>query len=123
MLTTRRSFLKTAAAVSAATSLPRWFLEELSAPTARAADDQPAIALVGCGGMGRGDAKNASRFGRIVAVCDVDDKQIGEAKKQWPDAEPYKDFRRVMDRQDIQVVVCGTVDHWHTLVSLAALRS
>jgi predicted dehydrogenase len=123
MLTTRRSFLKTAAAVAAATSLPRWYLEELSAPIARAADDQPAIALVGCGGMGRGDAKNASRFGRIVAVCDVDDKQIAEAKKQWPDAEPYKDFRRVMDRQDIQVVVCGTVDHWHTLVSLAALRS
>lgn len=123
VMTTRRSFLKTAAAVAAATSLPRWYLEELSTPTARAADDQPAIALVGCGGMGRGDAKNASRFGRIVAVCDVDDKQIAEAKKQWPDAEPYKDFRKVMDRQDIQAVVCGTVDHWHTLVSLAALRS
>ena len=122
-MTTRRSFLKTAAAVAAATSLPRWYLEELSAPIARAADDQPAIALVGCGGMGRGDAKNASRFGRVVAVCDVDDKQIAEAKKQWPDAEAYKDFRKVMDRQDIQAVVCGTVDHWHTLVSLAALRS
>ncbi len=122
-MTTRRSFLKTAAAVAAATSLPRWYLEELSAPIARAADDQPAIALIGCGGMGRGDAKNASRFGRVVAVCDVDDKQIAEAKKQWPDAEAYKDFRKVMDRQDIQAVVCGTVDHWHTLVSLAALRS
>lgn len=72
--------------------------------------------------MVRGDAKNASRFGRIVAVFDVDDKQIAEAKKQWPDAEAYKDFRKVMDRQDIQAVVCGTVDHWHTLVSLAALR-
>ncbi len=122
-MTTRRSFLKTAAATIAATSLPNWYLEELATPTARAADDQPAIALIGCGGMGRGDAKNASRFGRVVAVCDVDDQQIAEAKKQWPDAEAYKDFRKVMDRQDIQAVVCGTVDHWHTLVSLAALRS
>jgi predicted dehydrogenase len=123
MLTNRRRFLKTAAATVAATTLPRWYLEELATPSARAADDQPAIALIGCGGMGRGDAKNASRFGRIVAVCDVDDKQIAEAKKQWPDAETYKDFRKVMDRKDIQAVVCGTVDHWHTLVSLAALRS
>ncbi|MBC7816656.1 MAG: Gfo/Idh/MocA family oxidoreductase [Planctomycetaceae bacterium] len=125
MPSNRRSFLRTAAATVAATSLPRWFLEEVAqaAPAASAADEQPAVALVGCGGMGRGDAKNASRFGRIVAVCDVDDKQLGEVKKLWPDAETYKDFRRVMDRQDIQVVVCGTVDHWHTLVSLAALRS
>ena len=122
-MTTRRSFLKTAAAVAAASTLPNWFLEELATPVAHAADDQPAIALVGCGGMGRGDARNASRFGRVVAVCDVDDNQIAEAKKLWPDAETYKDFRKVMDRQDIQAVVCGTVDHWHTLVSLAALRS
>ncbi len=122
-MTTRRSFLKTAAAVAAASTLPNWFLEELVTPVAHAADDQPAIALVGCGGMGRGDARNASRFGRVVAVCDVDDNQIAEAKKLWPDAEAYKDFRKVMDRQDIQAVVCGTVDHWHTLVSLAALRS
>ena len=123
MLTNRRVFLKTAAATVAATSLPGWYLEELSTPTARAADDQPAIALIGCGGRGRGDAQAAARFGRIVAVCDVDDKQIAEAKKLWPEAEAFKDFRRVMDRQDIPVVVCGTVDHWHTLVSLAALRS
>ena len=73
--------------------------------------------------MGKGDARNASRFGRIVALCDVDDSQLAEAKKLWPDAETYKDFRKVMDRTDIQVVICGTVDHWHTLVSLAALRS
>lgn len=119
----RRTFLKTAAATAAATSLPAWFLQESAQSAFAADDDKPAIALVGCGGMGRGDAKNASRFGRIVAVCDVDDKQLAEAKKSWPDAETYKDFRQVMDRKDIQVVVCGTVDHWHTLVSLAALRS
>lgn len=123
MKTNRRTFLTTAAATAAATSLPNWYLNELTQPAFAADDDQPAIALVGCGGMGRGDAKNASRFGRIVAVCDVDDQQLAEAKKSWPDAETYKDFRQVMDRKDIQVVVCGTVDHWHTLVSLAALRS
>ncbi len=125
MNTNRRSFLQTAAAATAATSLPNWYLNELaqSAAAAPVAGDQPAIALIGCGGMGKADAKNASRFGRIVAVCDVDDSQLAEAKKLWPDAETYKDFRKVMDRKDIQVVICGTVDHWHSLVSLAALRS
>lgn len=124
-MTTRRRFLKTAAAAVAASSLPRWYLDEIAeaAPQEAGRDDKPAIALIGCGGMGRGDARNASRFGRIVAVCDVDDRQLAEAKKLWPDAAVYKDFRKVMDRQDIQVVICGTVDHWHTLVSLAALRS
>ncbi len=86
-------------------------------------NDQPAIALVGCGGMGRGDAKNASRFGRVVALCDVDEARIAEAKKLFPDATAYKDFRKVMERDDIHVVICGTVDHWHTLVSLAAMRA
>jgi predicted dehydrogenase len=125
MNTNRRSFLQTAAATAAATSLPTWYLNELaqSAAAATVWDEKPAIALIGCGGMGKGDARNASRFGRIVALCDVDDSQLAEAKKLWPEAETYKDFRKVMDRSDIQVVICGTVDHWHTLVSLAALRS
>jgi len=81
------------------------------------------MALVGCGGMGRGDAKSASRFGRIVALCDVDDGQLAQAKKQWPDAATFKDFRKVMERDDIHAVICGTVDHWHTLVSIAAMRA
>lgn len=124
MQANRRQFLKTAAATTAASTLPAWYLAEMAdTKLAIAAEEKPAIALVGCGGMGRGDAKNASRFGRIVALCDVDEKRVGEAKQQWPDAKTYADFRHVMDRKDIDVVICGTVDHWHTLVSLAALRS
>ncbi len=121
----RRHFLKTAAALVAASSVPQWYLKQFAraAPAPSAADDQPTVALIGCGGRGRGDAQNASRFGRIVALCDVDEKHVAEARKLWPGAETFKDFRRVMDRQDIQVIVCGTVDHWHTLVSLAAMRS
>ncbi|MBA4148183.1 MAG: Gfo/Idh/MocA family oxidoreductase [Verrucomicrobia bacterium] len=123
----RRRFLKSSAAIVAASTLPNWFTQECEArPKSRpvlSPNDQPAIALIGCGGMGRGDAKNASRLGRIVAVCDVDDARIIEAKKMFPDAATYKDFRKVMERDDIHAVICGTVDHWHTLISLAAMRS
>jgi predicted dehydrogenase len=123
---TRRRFLRTSAALAAASTLPKWFTEECEAkPNTRALgpNEQPAVALVGCGGMGRGDAKNASRLGRIVALCDVDDGNLAEARKQWPDAATFKDFRKLMERDDIHVIICGTVDHWHTLVSMAAMRA
>lgn len=122
-LPTRRGFLRSTAAVA----LPCWFLEECRAqpdPKSPAAkNDTPGIALVGCGGMGRGDAKNASRFGRIVALCDVDERQLAQAAKDWPKAAHEHDFRKIMERKDVDVVICATVDHWHTLVSLAAMRA
>ncbi|MDP6717920.1 MAG: Gfo/Idh/MocA family oxidoreductase, partial [Pirellulaceae bacterium] len=81
------------------------------------------MALIGCGGRGRGVAKNASQFGNLIAVCDVDDAQLALAQQQWPKARAFKDFRSVVARQDVELVVCGTVDHWHTLVSSAAMRA
>lgn len=126
-LTSRRSFLKTSAAVATAAALPRWFVAECEGATTRrprlGPNDRPAIALVGCGGMGRGDIKNAARFGQVVALCDVDAGNLAKARQDHPDAKPYSDFRDVMARDDIHVVVCATVDHWHTLVSLAAMKS
>jgi predicted dehydrogenase len=123
----RRHFLnRSIAAAAAATTLPAWFLEEsfASQPTAAGGqNDKPAVALVGCGGRGRGIAKGAAVFGRIVALCDVDEAHLAAAKKDWPDAEVAHDIRKIAERRDIEVVLCGTVDHWHTLVSSAAMRS
>src|SRR5690349_5833120 len=64
----RRGFLRTSAAVAAATTLPAWFVEECEASQQPAKEklDTPGIALVGCGGRGRGDANDAARYGRIV---------------------------------------------------------
>jgi predicted dehydrogenase len=121
----RRSFLKSTAALAAASTLPKWFVDEARAAEAAPASpkDGPTIGLIGCGGMGRNDAKIASRFGRVVAICDLDDAHIAEAKKQWPDAEGYKDFRKLLENKSVDTVVCGTVDHWHALVSIAAMRA
>ena len=110
--------------------MPRWFVErELSAATqtpsaAASANDRPGIALIGCGGMGRGDAKNALRFGNLIAVCDVDESHAAATAKQFADAsrtpEQFTDFRKVLDRKDVDVVINATPDHWHTLINLAA---
>ncbi len=128
----RRSFLQRCTATAAATGLPAWFLEReaaLAAPAPKpaGANDRPAIALVGCGGMGRGDATTAQRFGDVVAVCDVDESRADAAVKQFTrDGKvpaKHSDFRKVMERDDIQVIVQATPDHWHTLVNLAAVRA
>lgn len=128
----RRSFVKACAATAAATGLPGWFLEREDALAAPAApspgpNDRPGIALVGCGGRGTGVARDAARFGDILAVCDVDAAHAQSAAKGFTKngktPAVYSDFRRVMARDDIQVIVNGTPDHWHTLVNLAAARA
>jgi len=125
----RRTFLGHCTAIAAATGLPIWFVErELSAasqtPGPRSANDRPGLALIGCGGMGRGDIKSASRFGDVVALCDVDTNQAAAVAKQFAanpkPPEVMTDFRRVLDRKDVHVIVNATPDHWHTLINLAA---
>lgn len=121
--------MQSAAGIAAVSTLPTWYLEELRAQAdqapgpSRAPSDQLRLALVGCGGMGTGDGKNASRVAKIVAVCDVDADHLDRARQAFPGADGYSDFRKVMERKDIDAVLCGTVDHWHTLVSIAAMRS
>ena len=129
LISSRRSFLKNTGAAAAASSLPLWFIDECAAqrPRRRAESLTPSekinLALIGCGGQGTGDARNASKYGNIVAVCDVDASHIARARKVFPDAVGYADFRKLLERKDVDAVICGTVDHWHTLVSIAAMKA
>src|SRR4051812_27370926 len=120
----RREFLK---ATAGAALLPAWFLAEsrsfARAPEPRGAGERPGVGLIGCGGMGRGDAKNAGRFGKVVAVCDVDAKHAGEAAEMFKGATAYKDFRKLLLDKKIDVVINATPDHWHTLINLAAIKA
>ena len=128
----RRSFLRLCCATAATTGLPAWFVErDLSAATPKSKrlgpNDRPGIALVGCGGMGLNDATIATRFGDILAVCDVDKNHVEKAAKQFTKKGTipaiYNDFRKVMEREDVHVIITATPDHWHTLVNLAATRT
>jgi predicted dehydrogenase len=127
----RRSFIKRCSLAGAAAGLPAWFIERDRAEAAPrrvlGPNDRPAIALVGCGGMGRGDASNAKRFGDIVAVCDVDAGHAAAAAQQLAQGGKtpaiFNDMRKVMERDDIQVIINATPDHWHTLVNVAAAKA
>jgi predicted dehydrogenase len=128
----RRAFIKRCTLIAAMTGLPLWFVEQhqldaqivTPVPTP---NDRPGIALVGCGGMGKGDAKKASAFGEIVAVCDVDQTHAAAAAKLFTVGTKvptiYSDFRKVMENPDIHIIVNATPDHWHTLVNIAAARA
>jgi myo-inositol 2-dehydrogenase / D-chiro-inositol 1-dehydrogenase len=128
----RRTFLSHCTAIAAATGLPLWFVErELDAfgqaPAVTSPNDRPGVALIGCGGMGRNDANSASRFGDIVAVCDVDESHAAAASKQFTKGEKvpaqFTDFRKVLERKDVNIIVQATPDHWHTLINLAAAEA
>ncbi|MCX7008214.1 MAG: Gfo/Idh/MocA family oxidoreductase [Kiritimatiellaeota bacterium] len=58
----------------------------------------------------------------IVALCDVDDTYLRAAAEKFPKAQTYADFRRMLDRTDLDAVVCSTADHTHAVVGVAALR-
>jgi len=130
----RRSFLTSCAATAAATGLPLWFVQRERAAAAEATakpttspNDRPGIALIGCGGMGNADARNAARFGDIVAVCDVDQNHVDASARRSAQSgktpAKFNDFRKVMERNDVQIIVQATPDHWHTLVNIAAARA
>jgi predicted dehydrogenase len=107
--------------------LPRWYADEVLAQDAKepskSPNDRPGVLLVGCGGMGRGDANNASKFGKIVAVCDVDRNHVEQAAEQFKAEAKFSDFRKAITHKGVDVVINGTPDHWHTLVNIHAMRS
>jgi predicted dehydrogenase len=89
--------------------------------------DRIRIALIGCGGMGRGDLAAFLRDEKVDCplVCDVDDRQIAQAsaaieKARGKKPESVKDFRRVMERKDIDACLVATPDHWHALPAIHA---
>src|SRR5690606_27024739 len=68
---------------------------------------------------------------QIVALCDVDQKQLGLAAEQvakstgrsLESAALHGDWREVVARKDIDAVVISTPDHWHTPMAMAAIRA
>ena len=100
------------------------------APARLGANEKIRAALIGSGGMGRGDMMTflPNKEVDFIVICDVDDKMLAEgvkALKQARDTTPetVKDFRRIMDRKDIDICVVGTPDHWHALPTIHACRA
>ena len=119
---TRRSFL---ARVATVTSTAPLFLHA----RAFGANDKIVMAGIGMGGQGRGDLGAFLGFKevQVVAVCDVVAQHRALAKEMVDrtykntDCKEYEDFREVLARPDIDAVLIATPDHWHAVISTAAI--
>jgi hypothetical protein len=58
----------------------------------------------------------------IVALCDVHQKNLWNAHKQFPDAKMYMDWRRCLEQKDVEAVVCSTTDHTHAFINVWAMN-
>jgi len=119
--TTRRGFLTQAAALAAP-----YFLTSaaLGAGAKSAASDRVVCGAIGTGGRGMAllSMRNHPRCS-IAAVCDVYGPHAARAQKAVGNCDVYTDFRRIIDRTDIDAVMTGTPDHWHALITILACKS
>lgn len=126
MNSSRRNFIKksalTASAIGVVTVIPEKVWSAIIAPS-----DKVNVALIGCRNMGFNILKHHldSNGVNCVALCDIDKNVLNERNQtlktdfdQSP--ESYGDYRKVLDRQDIDAVIIGTPDHWHCLMVVDA---
>jgi len=121
----RREFLNSCAAIasgSAATAIGPARASERAA----GANERIRIGWIGCGGRGTFVARcfQQSAGAEIVAVCDVYQPQAEKARA-WlgPGVATHGDFRRLLDRKDIDAVLIATPDHWHAAATVLACRA
>ena len=125
----RRSFLRTVAATALFPALvPRAALGR----GAVAPSNRITLGFIGTGGHGIN--MNLKSFlaqpdAEVVALCDVDMRQLDRARnvlrEHQPKADPFttQDWREVIARDDVDAVVISTPDHWHVLPAIAAVRA
>ena len=113
---TRRSILKGAAG---ALAIPTF----LPSSVFGANEKKINIAWVGFGNMGWGDLNNCAGGNNVVALCDCNPGTWERAKKKYPEAKFYKDFREMMTEMGDQIdaVGVGTPDHTHFAITYMAM--
>lgn len=125
----RRTVLKTTATAAVAAGLGTGALAHL-APTnseGRAKrkvspNEKITMGLIGCNGMGAANMRNLMGHDDVefVSICDVDKNRINgdykEVEKKYGKApEVVEDYRKMLERKDIDAIIIGTPDHWHAL--------
>ena len=130
---TRRQFLVRTGAVAAAGAAAPFVKLADANPwkgKSKSPNDKLVIGLIGCGGMGAANMRNLMQFPdvEVAALCDVDDNRVpGDyrdvEKKYGRKPDVYKDYRKILDRKDIDAVIVGTPDHWHALNLIHAVEA
>lgn len=131
MKVSRRSFLASAGAFSVPLIIPSHVWGATTGPNSRV-----NMGFIGMGKQSRGLLRNLLHHDtRVLAVCEVDRTRRKDAQKvvndfyagrpgvRKGDCAAYKDFRDLVARKDIDAVCIATPDHWHAIITIAALKS
>jgi predicted dehydrogenase len=110
----RRHFLSTILAASAAPAFLR----------AQSPNNKLNVAIIGCGGRGGANLGEIAAAGEnIVALCDVNERNLEAAAKKFPQAKTFTDFRKLYETfKDFDAVAVSTAEHTHAFATLPALR-
>lgn len=129
----RRKFLKSFATTAAAVTVgadvfaseKAKYFERLTRNKV-SINDNINIALIGAGGMGTQDTLTALKVPgiKLVAVCDLYDGRLTDAKKAWGnDLFTTRSYKEILNRKDVDAVIVGTPDHWHQEISVDAMKA
>ena len=116
----RREFLQSTALAAAGVALVG--SPALARAKRRSPNEKLNIACIGVGNQGHFSVENV-KDENVVALCDVDDTILAGVAKDFPHATTYNDFRKMLERKDIDAVTIGTPDHTHALITMWALKS
>ncbi len=117
---TRRDFLKTTGAASAAW----WIGTQASYGLERSPIERINFACIGVEGKGSSDTDSAAGQGNIVALCDIDDNRLRKKAARFPNAKKYHDYRQMLEElgDEIDAVTVSTPDHSHAPASVMAMK-
>lgn len=120
-MTRRRFVQRTAAAFSMPALVPRHVLG--FAGTA-GANGQIVLGIVGMGQRGNQLLANIPAVGRVAAICDADLRKTAAATKaHQADWQVQQDYRRMLDRRDLDAIIVSAADHHHILASVLACQA
>lgn len=128
----RRTFLKNSSKVVTGAGLAGavGFSPQPASSKSVSAADKVTIALIGCKGVGWANLQSHLRVPGVecVGLCDVDQNVLDERSAEFEEmtgtkAELYKDYRKLLERKDLDAVIIATPDHWHALPMIHACQA
>ncbi len=91
-------------------------------PRTVALSEKLNIAAIGCGGKGMSDIAGC-RHENVVALCDIDERQAAQARREFPDAVYYRDFREMLEKHpEIDACTISTPDHNHAYAAMVCMQ-
>ena len=133
MRASRRDVLKISTAAAAGAVMPYWFTSQSAmAQEGRSANEKLLLGCIGTGDRWMAVGPQAMKYSECVAVCDVDADHMRQgvevakknrAKGEDKPVDSFEDYRKLLDRKDIDVVTIVTPDHWHSKIAIEAMQA